>query len=714
MTLPSAHPPATPGPLGHYRPTALPRFFFGAAYYPEYWAEDQWDRHADLMAEAKVSLVRLAEFAWDRMEPTPGAFDLDWLERAVDGLAKRNIAVMLCTPTAAPPRWVTADRTMLRVDENDRPMLHGSRQHASHAHEGFRALGRRVTEAMAERFAKHDAVVGWQTDNEIHCHFSQDHCEAVQTAFRAWCEEKYGGDIAALNADWGLAFWSQTLTSFEQVDTPRPNRPTHVNPSHQLRYFQFLSDVAATFQAEQVAILRTANPAWWVTHNGTFHHIDYRGKFGQDLDFFSDDVYPMFAGAGEGDRAAWQAYRCDTVRAWTGNFFVPEHQNGSGSQEPYILDTPTPDEFRQMALRTVARGADGMLMFRWRSCPSGAELYWQGVLDHDGRPRSRYAAFKSLGHEFAAWGDEVLGTSVRVDVAIAGSDQTVTDGVAAYGMGLDKPRDLGGVVHRDLFESGYAVGVVHPSDDLSDVSLYVVPGWPLFDPAWVEPLTAWVRAGGVLVIGGTTATRHMNNQVTLDTAPGVLSELCGIRVAEFAKRGTVEDRPTLSMEGRTAPATAWFEGLERRADAEDDTEVLSRWEGGAWTGAGMPAVVVRRLGAGRVVYAGTPLDAAVWSALGPWCVSAAGLQPVLPGAPRGVEAVERYVRPAVMAELDAARSQGAERVDRRLLFVLNRNAEPAEVSLPAGTRRIDRDEHIDERFTLPPHGSAVFRCPSCR
>jgi beta-galactosidase len=44
-------------------------FCFGAAYYPEQWPEERRGQDARLMAEAGCNVVRLAEFAWSKMEP---------------------------------------------------------------------------------------------------------------------------------------------------------------------------------------------------------------------------------------------------------------------------------------------------------------------------------------------------------------------------------------------------------------------------------------------------------------------------------------------------------------------------------------------------------------------------------------------------------------------------------------------------------------------
>ena len=55
------------------------------------------------MQQAGITLVRMAEFAWSRLEPKDNEFDLDWLERIIALLADHGVSTLLCTPTAAPP-----------------------------------------------------------------------------------------------------------------------------------------------------------------------------------------------------------------------------------------------------------------------------------------------------------------------------------------------------------------------------------------------------------------------------------------------------------------------------------------------------------------------------------------------------------------------------------------------------------------------------------
>ena len=75
----------------------------GVDYYPEHWDKSLWIQDADLMQKTGVKVVRMAEFAWCRLEPEDGQYDFAWLDEIVEIFAERSIDVVLCTPTSCPP-----------------------------------------------------------------------------------------------------------------------------------------------------------------------------------------------------------------------------------------------------------------------------------------------------------------------------------------------------------------------------------------------------------------------------------------------------------------------------------------------------------------------------------------------------------------------------------------------------------------------------------
>ena len=677
-----------PAKLTHRRPLPLNTFHYGATYYPEHWDAETMRDDAVLMREAGVNLVRMGEFAWHKFEPEEGRFDFAWLDEAIERLAKEGVHTMLCTPTATPPRWLThAHPEVLRVDGDGRPMRHGSRQHASHFSPLFREYSRKITRVLAEHYADNPHVVGWQTDNELHCHFAEDHSPDTQVAFRDYLRDKYDDDIEALNHAWGADFWALAYQNFEQIETPIDQRPTHLNPSMVLDYHRFISWGVTRFQRDQVEILREANSGWWITHNGYFASIDYRGDFTRDLDFLSYDSYPFFD-QDPASRRFSHAFNLDYMRAFSGHFIVPEQQAGPGGQTQYFHDTPEPGEMRRMALTSIAHGADGLLFFRWRTCRFGAEEYWCGLLDHDNVPKRRYDEAKRLGAELERLGPELLGSTVRIDVAVAGADYDSTYAHRALHFGLPGPRQASEAVHHVLHARNHAVGVVHPEDDLSGVKLYVIPHMPLFKPEWVPRLEQWVKAGGTLVIGPRCGTKDVNNHVIPEPLPGCLRTLTGTRVVEYGHQNRPDLRPLdLRLGEASLRSEHWYEELE----ALEGTEVIATWNSRFLTG--RPAITGRTLGKGMVIHAGTWLTPELVDLL----LDELRARKRLPepfAVPEGIEVLER-IRPD----------------DTVLRFLINHSDASVTLRLPEPRRELLSGKSPQGESRMDPYDVWVFHLP---
>lgn len=673
--------------LSHLRPTNLPRFLYGVCYYPEHWDAATRENDAARMAAAGFNVARMAEFAWDILEPEEGRFNFALFDETIARLAAHGIDTLLGTPTASPPRWLTAKYPeTLRTASDGTRMQPGSRQHASYASPVFREKSRAITRAMAEHYRKNPHVIGWQTDNELYCHFHDDHGAEIHTAFRAFLRRIYADDLDALNRAWGNAFWAQTIRAWDEIQTPIPCRPTYPNPSASLDYARFLSDVVERFQHDQVEILRAAGPHWLIFHNGIMPKTRYRGPFSQDLDFLGFDIYPFFCHDPR-TRPAAHAFNCDRARGYAGNYIVPEHQAGAGSQADYAHNAPEPGEMRLFALSSIARGADSLLFFRWRTCRFGAEMYWTGILDHDDVPRRRYHEAARLGAELATLGPLLLGTSVECDTAVAACDYDVREAHATYPVGLPGPDSVAEHIHRALWEAGCAVGCVHPLDDLSRLRLYIIPHWAYFDLAWVAPLERFVEKGGTLVLGARTATRDTRNHVIAETPPGPLRVLAGCSVAEYTRENpeAVRDKHIAWESGRVE-AECWSEILT----PDPGAETAGLWDGRHYTGS--PAMVLQRRGAGKTITVGTFLTTPAITALLPWLAEQAGIAP-LPGAKRGLSYVRR---------------SGA---GRTLLFVLNHTGDDTPAEVPPSRDAISGKPHSGGKVFLRRHDARIFLLP---
>ena len=77
---------------------------FGVCYYPEHWPKKQWQEHVRLMAEAGINTIRTGDFSWGVLEKEEGKYDFSLIDEAMELWAKAGIKVIMCTPTAGPPK----------------------------------------------------------------------------------------------------------------------------------------------------------------------------------------------------------------------------------------------------------------------------------------------------------------------------------------------------------------------------------------------------------------------------------------------------------------------------------------------------------------------------------------------------------------------------------------------------------------------------------
>src|SRR5262249_12180478 len=110
----------------------------------------------------------------------------------------------------------------------------------------------------------------------------------------SWLRTKYTS-LANLNRAWGTVFWSQNYTDFSQILVPLPSGGDP-NPGLALDYDRYQSYANASFNDEQVAVLRKMCPKHFITTNNVslpLDVIDMRELYAK-LDFVAFDNYPGF------------------------------------------------------------------------------------------------------------------------------------------------------------------------------------------------------------------------------------------------------------------------------------------------------------------------------------------------------------------------------------------------------------------------------------
>ncbi|HEX5991431.1 MAG TPA: beta-galactosidase, partial [Thermomicrobiales bacterium] len=377
-------------------PSIPPTFALGVCDYPEHVPWEQWRRYPERQRELGITFVRIAEFAWSRIEPCEGEFDWTWLDDAVQALTDADRQIVMCTPTATPPAWLIRKHPeILPVDAQGHVRNFGSRKHYDHASPIYREHSRRITTEIAARYGQHPAVVGWQTDNEFGCHdTARSYGPASRDAFRAWLEARYG-TLGALNQAWGNVFWSQEYTAWDQIDPPNLT-VAQPNPSHVLDFYRFASDMIVEFQEEQVEILRRLSPGRWVTHNFMMHFRDFdHYRAAECLDFVSWDSYPLGQVERylpEEEKVRWArtghpdliSFNHDLYRGLKGRrgFWVMEQGAGQVNWAPSNC-IPAAGAVALWTAQAYAHGCDVVSYFRWRAATVAQELMHSGLLRHD-------------------------------------------------------------------------------------------------------------------------------------------------------------------------------------------------------------------------------------------------------------------------------------------------------------------------------------------
>jgi len=672
------------------------KFNFGVDYYPEHWPRERWERDIELMKEADINIVRLAEFAWCLLEPERENFDFSWLDEALELLQAAGIRAVLGTPTASPPPWVMAEiPDAFAVSALGRQRSYGGRRGYCPNHAGFLEHCRRITRAMAGHYAEHPNVIGWQIDNEfsVSCY-----CPTCRISFQDWLREKYGG-LEALNEAWGSVFWGHVYSAWEQIPVPFDLgvHPTYgSSPGLELDYRRFLSDTIVAFQKNQAEILRRLCPGHFITHNSGFgfKDVDFR-KLSKDLDFVSLDYYDrIFDNLSMDVQPEIAGFTYDFVRGFKKRGFWLTELQGGPSGWKTISTTPRPGEMRLWTYQAIAHGAESIIYFRWRTACFGHEQYWHGVLDHHGEPRRRYDEIRATGQEIRRLAPRLEALEeVKAEAALIVS----YDALFAF---QDQPNQPDFTYftymkrwYAALFNQNIRVDVIPPDAPLDGYRLVLAPALYVLAERDAAELRRFVEAGGLLLVTARTGVKDTCNRVVDRPLPGLLAELCGAEVDEYEPLPTgvsvgLDMRlPGMSAaaESEGAAAHLWCDILEPRGGGTVATYREQFY-------AGRAAAVLNRAGKGQVLYLGTLGDEALRSMVTAWLVKTAGLSPAgrVRLLPAGVEAVERLQE------------------KRTLTFILNHTDRTQTVELTGPCRDIVTGEVSEASLNLKAKDVAIL------
>ena len=577
----------------------------GVCYYPEHWPEERWAQDAAKMRALGLTTVRIGEFAWGRMEPDPGRYAFEWLDRAIETLGAAGMRVVIGTPTATPPKWlIDAHPEILPVDIHTGTVRgFGSRRHYDFSSDTYLAEALRITNVLAERYGTNGHVIGWQTDNELCCHdTAMSGSVAARDAFRRCCAERYG-TIEALNAAWGNVFWSMEYRSFDEIELPIL-AVTETSPSHRLAYRRFSSDQVARWHAAMVAAIRVHARDQWVTHN--FIPMDMTGvdnfAICEPLDFVSFDSYPLgisdmalarapaaeikpFMRTGLPDLTAM--YLDQTRGLSKGAFWIMEQQPGPVNWAPHN-PMPAPGMVRLWTLQAFAHGAACVSYFRWRQAPFAQEQMHAGLLRPDHEPAEAWPEIAQVAAELEALGSLAEKAPQSAVALIVDIESRYVSDIEKQGAGYRYDQQVY-AYYSALRSLGLDVDCIAPGDNLAGYKMVVIPGLAMPDAVALAALEA---SDALILFGPRSGAKTREFTVPDTLAPGLLRGLVPVRV-----RAVETLRPdcngVLIAGNQQFECGTWCELLDVMGG-----EVLATYETGA-------AAVVRN---GRTTYIGCVTD----------------------------------------------------------------------------------------------------------
>lgn len=572
----------------------------GVVYYPEHWDSELWEKDADLMVETGVKIVRLAEFAWSRLEPVEGQYNFTWLDKAVDIFAQRGIEVILGTPTNCPPLWLYEKYPdAILCDEHGNRVTIGIRGHRCYNSPSLIKKTIQIVTEMAKHYKDNKAVVSWQIDNELEANHCT--CSVCTDKFRNWLKKKYM-TLEKLNDTYGNVMWSGEYSDWSQITPPLGDRQNWLNPAYLLDHYRYASESMFEFVKLQADIIRSYCEEITITTNMYLGDMtpDFYKTF-EDLSYASYDNYPVAVIPDDHEEIYSHAFHLDLTRGIKRkNFCIMEQLSGAPGCWMPIRRTPRPNMIKGYSLQAFARGADSVLHFRWRSATKGAEMFWHGILDHNNKLGRRYEEFRSLCDTVNEELQMLEGTTIHNKVALLFSHeqdnafkfQQQADGFHYYNQLK--------LFHDGVTRLGAGIDIINITANLDQYEVVIAPTVYIASKEIVDNLTQYVNNGRKLILTNRSGVKDETNACIMDYLPGPFASYVGAVVEEYDALGNDTNRIQMKN-GKTYRCNQWADIIQLDTAQSLGTYMEDFYQGKS-------AITKNVYGDGEVYYVGTILE----------------------------------------------------------------------------------------------------------
>ena len=516
----------------------MEKLLYGAAYYDEYMPYDRLDKDVEMMKKAGINVARIAESTWSTCEPQEGVFDFSRVERVMDAMEEAGISVIIGTPTYAIPTWmVKSYPDVLATTVNGRG-IYGARQIMDITHPVYRFYAERVIRELMKCSAHRKCVIGFQIDNETKYYGTAG--KNVQEKFIKYLRNKFHDDLDAMNAEFGLDYWSNRINAWEDFPDVRGT----INGSLGAEFEKFQRLQVEEFLSWQASIVNEyRREDQFITHNLDFEWRGYSYGVQPDVDHFRTARCLTIAGTDiyhptqDKLTGAEIAFGGDMTRSLKGDNYLVLETEAQG----FPGWTPYKGQLRLQAYSHIASGANSVMYWHWHSIHNSFETYWKGLLSHDFQENETYREACIVGNEWKEIGDHLVNLKKKNDVAVLVSNEALT---ALKWFGIEAVSgDNGKIMYNDVvrwvYDTLYKMNVecdfLFPeSENMADYKMIVVPALYAAPDELLKRLDRYVREGGTLVTTFKTGFANENVKVSHEVQPHILRACMGYRYDQFA------------------------------------------------------------------------------------------------------------------------------------------------------------------------------------
>lgn len=574
------------------------KMLHGGDYNPDQWLNypEILQEDVELMKKAHINCVSLGIFAWSRLEPEEGKFDFDWLQEIMDNLYQNGIYTFLATPTGAMPRWLTDKYPEAnKVTTLGIRRIHGERHNFCTSSPVVRRRMHAINSALAERFAGHPGLLGWHISNEYggDADSAACHCPHCQAAFREWLKKRYG-TIDELNRVWWSDFWSNRITSWDEVHSPMDIGEQSLH-GLKLDWHRFVSDQMADFCRAEIEAVREHSDAPAIANLMSAHYpLDYF-RLSQELDIAAFDSYPLWHTV-ESDiaLASYTAFHHTLTRSYKKQPFLLMESVPSAVNWANRCTLKRPGMHTLSSFQAVAHGSDSVQYFQWRKGRGGSEKFHGAVVDHKNGSDTRvFREVTEVGARLESLSDKILGTcnSPKVALVFDWENRWAVDDAQAVVNNSDYRRKVLSY-YRPFWELGVDVDIVNMDDTLEGYDLVVAPVNYMYRGNWINTIREYVSGGGTFVTTYWSGEVDGDDMCFLGSHP--LRDLLGIRTEEIDVRPVNQENHILwnGKAYRIEDLCAIVHG--------ESAQILGTYEKDFY--AGYPALTRNRYGKGVAYY----------------------------------------------------------------------------------------------------------------